>query len=395
MKTPAIWIIFLTIFIDILGFGLVIPILPNYVCKTLGYPEIVSGVLMGLFSLMQFLFSAFWGNISDKFGRKPILLISSFITATAYLIFAFTSNIWLLIISRLLAGFGSANIAAATAYIADITKPEERTKSMGKLGAAFGMGFIFGPPIGGFLMHKYDSIFPVGILAMSICLLNFILIYFILPESLKEKGKSSRPGFIKSNLNAIKELKTPLIGTILILNFLFVAAFSMMQVSSILLWENEYGISKKDVGWIFAFIGLVSSIVQGGLLGKISGRFNDRIMLYTGWTLMIVGLGLLPFVPKNFFLLPTLFCCATLAFANACISPVFMSLISKQTDVASQGKIMGTFQSYGALARIIGPVIAGGLYQIFYQLPLATGSAIMIFSMFGLKSIFKPAKINE
>lgn len=395
MKTPAIWIIFLTIFIDILGFGLVIPILPNYVCKTLGYPEIVSGVLMGLFSLMQFLFSAFWGNISDKFGRKPILLISSFITATAYLIFAFTSNIWLLIISRLLAGFGSANIAAATAYIADITKPEERTKSMGKLGAAFGMGFIFGPPIGGFLMHRYDSIFPVGILAMSICLLNFILIYFILPESLKEKGKSSRPGFIKSNLNAIKELKTPLIGTILILNFLFVAAFSMMQVSSILFWENEYGISKKDVGWIFAFIGLVSSIVQGGLLGKISGRFNDRIMLYTGWTLMILGLGLLPFVPKNFFLLPTLFCCATLAFANACISPVFMSLISKQTDVASQGKIMGTFQSYGALARIIGPVIAGGLYQIFYQLPLATGSAIMLFSMFGLKSIFKPAKINE
>ena len=394
MKKPAIWIIFLTIFIDILGFGLVIPILPNFVCKTLGYPEIVSGIVMGIFSLMQFLFSPFWGNISDKFGRKPILLLSSFLTAMAYLIFAFTGNIWILIFSRMLAGFGSANIAAATAYIADITTPEERTKSMGKLGAAFGMGFIFGPPLGGFMMHKFNSIFPVGILAMAICFANLLLIYFVLPESLKVKGKSSRPGFIKSNIDAAKELKTPIIGTILILYFLFIAAFSMMQVSSILLWENEYGISKKNVGWIFAFIGLVSSIVQGGLLGKISGRFNDRTLLYTGWLLMALGLGALPFLPNNFFWIPTLFCCATLAFANACINPVFTSIISKRTDAANQGKIMGTFQSYGALARIVGPVIGGGLYQIMYQLPLATGSAIMIFSLFGLKGIFKPVKID-
>lgn len=394
MKKPAIWIIFLTIFIDILGFGLVIPILPNYVCKTLGYPELVSGIVMGIFSLMQFLYSTFWGNISDRLGRKPILLISSFLTAMAYLIFAFTSNIWVLIISRMLAGFGSANIAAATAYIADITSPEQRTKSMGKLGAAFGMGFIFGPPIGGFMMHRFGSIFPVGMLAMSICLANFLLIYFILPESLKEKGKSNRPGFIKSNIDAALELKTPIIGTILLLNFLFIAAFSMMQVSSILLWENEYGISKKGVGWIFAFIGFVSSIVQGGLLGKISQRFNDRTLLYTGWVLMVFGLGLLPFIPSNFFWVLTLLCCATLAFANACISPVFMSLISKRTAAANQGRIMGTFQSYGALARIIGPVIGGGLYQAFYQLPLVTGSIIMLLSVFGLKGIFKPSKIE-
>lgn len=395
MKKPAIWIIFLTIFIDILGFGLVIPILPNFVCKTLGYPELVSGVIMGIFSLMQFLFSAFWGNISDKYGRKPILLISSFITAIAYLIFAFTTNIWLLIISRVLAGFGSANIAAATAYIADISTPEDRTKSMGKLGAAFGMGFIFGPPIGGFLMHKFNSIFPVGILAMIICLVNLLLIYFVLPESLKEKGKSNRPGFIKSNLEAIKQLKIPVIGKMLILYFLFIAAFSMMQVSSILLWENEYGISKKDVGWIFAFIGFVSSLVQGGLLGKITGRFNDRTLVYTGWSLMVLGLGALPFLPSNLFWPLTLISCAMLAFANACINPVFMSIISKRTDSANQGKIMGILQSYGAFARIVGPIIGGGLYQAMYQLPLVTGSAIMLFSIFGLKGIFKPSKAHE
>ncbi|NUM32785.1 MAG: MFS transporter [Bacteroidetes bacterium] len=394
MKKPAIWIIFLTIFIDILGFGLVIPILPNFVCQTLGFPEIVSGLMMGIFSLMQFLFSTFWGTISDKYGRKPILLASSFITAVSYLLFAFTNNLWMLIVSRVLAGFGSANIAAATAYIADISKPEDRTKSMGKLGAAFGMGFIFGPPLGGFLTHKFNSIFPVGIVAMAICLVNFLLIYFILPESIKEKGKSSRPGFIKSNIDAIKELKKPFVGTILIFYFLFIAAFSMMQVSSILLWENEYGVSKKGVGWIFAFIGLVSSLVQGGLLGKITNRFSDKTLLYTGWILMAIGLGSLPFLPKTFFWFFALTTCAMIAFANACISPVFMSIISKKTDPLNNGKIMGILQSYGALARIVGPVIGGGLYQIIYQLPLATGSAIMILSVFGLKNIFKPVKNN-
>jgi len=389
MKKPALGIIFLTIFIDLLGFGLVITILPALVNKTYGYPEIVSGIVAGLFSLMQFLFSSFWGNLSDKYGRRPILLSSSALTAIAYLLFAFTTNIWMLIISRALAGFGSANISAATAYIADITPPEKRTKSMGIIGAAFGLGFIFGPPIGGFLMQEYHSLFPVGILAMSLCLLNLGLIFFKLPESLKNKGKGKRPGFIESNIRAFKELHTPVIGRILWLNFLFVAAFSMMQVTSTLLWEGIYDISKKEVGYIFAFIGLVAAIVQGGLLGKLTASFREHSLVYTGWILMAIGLGCMPFLPKDNFWYPNLLLMGMLAFGNACITPVFTSMISKKTDAQHQGRLMGTVQSFGALGRIIGPVIGGGLYQIMYQLPFATAGTIMLVSLLGISGLFK------
>lgn len=389
MRKSALSIIFLTIFIDLLGFGLVIPILPALVTKTFGYPEIIGGAVMALFSLMQFFFSSFWGNLSDKFGRKPILMSSSAFTALAYIIFAFTTNIWLLIFSRALAGFGSANISAATAYIADITTKENRTKSMGIIGAAFGLGFIFGPPIGGLLMNKYNSLMPVGLLAAGLCLTNLFLIYFILPESLKEKGKGTRLGFIQSNIIAFKELQTPFIGRILWLNFLFVAAFSMMQVSSTLLWDDVYGISKKGIGYIFAFLGFIAVIFQGGLLGKLTRTFQEKTLVYAGWILMAIGLGFLPFLPKDNFWYPTLLLMAMIAFANACITPVFTSMISKKTDSEHQGRIMGTVQSFSALGRIIGPIIGGGLYQIMNQLPFAISGSIMMVSMLWLTGLFK------
>lgn len=240
--------------------------------------------------------------------------------------------------SRALAGFGSANISAATAYIADITTKENRTKSMGIIGAAFGLGFIFGPPIGGLLMNKYNSLMPVGLLAAGLCLTNLFLIYFILPESLKEKGKGTRLGFIQSNIIAFKELQTPFIGRILWLNFLFVAAFSMMQVSSTLLWDDVYGISKKGIGYIFAFLGFIAVIVQGGLLGKLTRTFQEKTLVYAGWILMAIGLGFLPFLPKDNFWYPTLLLMAMIAFANACITPVFTSMISKKQILNIRGE---------------------------------------------------------
>lgn len=393
MKSPALGIIFLTVLIDLLGFGLVITILPALVTNTFGYPEIVGGMVAGLYSLMQFLFSSFWGNLSDKYGRRPILLSSSAFTAAAYLIFAFTNNLWLLILSRALAGFGSANISAATAYIADITTPENRTKSMGIIGAAFGLGFIFGPPLGGYLIYTYKSLFPVGILAMSLCLVNFLLIYFKLPESLKVKGEGKRPSFIESNKQAFKELKTPVIGHILMLNFLFIASFSMMQVTSTLLWEDVYQISKKDIGWIFAFIGLIAAIVQGGLLGKLTKNFKEIFLVNTGWILMAISLGGMAYLPKDNFWYPNLLLMAMLAFANACITPVFTSMISKKAEPSHQGRLMGTAQSFSALARIIGPVVGGGLYQIMYQLPFATGGIIMAVSLLGIAALFKEYQV--
>ena len=389
MKKPALSIIFLTIFIDLLGFGLVIPILPALVNKTFGYAEIIGGAVMAIYSLMQFFFSSFWGNLSDKYGRKPILMSSSAFTAAAYIIFAFTTNIWLLIFSRALAGFGSANISAATAYIADITTKENRAKSMGIIGAAFGLGFIFGPPIGGILMNKFNSLMPVGLLAAGLCLSNLFLIYFILPESLKEKGKGTRPGFVQSNIIAFKELQTPFIGRILWLNFLFVAAFSMMQVTSPLLWDDIYGLSKKEIGWIFAFLGLIAVIIQGGLLGKLTRSFQEKTLIYSGWLLMAIGLGFLPYLSNDNFWVPTLILMGMIAFANACITPVFTAMVSKKTDSEHQGRIMGTVQSFSALGRIIGPIIGGGLYQIMKQLPYVTGGTIMIVSLFWLTGLFK------
>ncbi|HYG16042.1 MAG TPA: MFS transporter, partial [Bacteroidia bacterium] len=182
-RSPLV-VMFLTIFIDLMGFGIIIPILPNLSVQLTG--EKSSLAVAGVYALMNFLFSPFWGTMSDRYGRRPIILVSILLTAAGNLLFGFVTTFWLLIVQRALSGIGSANISAASAYIADISTPENRAKNMGLIGAAFGLGFIFGPAIGGFLAKHY-GILGIGVFSAGLGVINFGLAYFLLPESLQEK----------------------------------------------------------------------------------------------------------------------------------------------------------------------------------------------------------------
>lgn len=378
MKKSPLAVLFVTIFIDLLGFGLIIPILPTF-SKELGATNLQVGLLAGSYSLMTFIFAPLWGTLSDRIGRRPVILFSITITGLAYLLFAHSTTLLIILLSRVLAGIGSANISAAQAYIADITTPENRAKNMGMIGAAFGLGFIFGPPVGGFLKGNY-GIDMVGYVAASLCVINLVMAYFSLPESLKEKNKLKKFTFRPVG-DTMRELKKPVISELFTINFIFIAAFSMMQMTAALLWKEQYGLDVKEIGYMFMYIGILSAIVQGGLVGKLNKKFGERKLLIIGNVFMAIGLVMLPFAPKDFFLLVDMIGLACVAMANGCLTPSITSLLSQVADKNEQGRVLGMNQSFGSLARVVGPVVGGLLFGLNYHSPYIMGAFLMVIAL--------------
>lgn len=374
MKRSPLLVVFVTIFIDLLGFGIIIPILPNYT-KELGASALEVGLIAGIYSLMNFFFSPIWGTISDRYGRKPIILISILITASSYFLFAFSTTLTLILLSRLLAGIGSANISTVQACVADISTPENRTKNMGIIGAAFGLGFIFGPPVGGFVKHHY-GIEWVGFIAMGLCIINFIMAFFLLPETIKEKNPEA-----KFALHPFKELrsafKKEIIRDLFFINFLYITAFAAMQITIPILWKNHYQITDEGVGYIFMFIGIASATVQGGLIGWLNKNFGERRLLISGSVMMMVALALVPIAPQNLFVPTLALIIILISLANGCITPTLTSLISKNSARNEQGQMLGLNMSFASLARVVGPAFGGLVYDFHFFLPYFIGSAIM------------------
>lgn len=372
----ALSIIFLTIFIDLLGFGIVIPILPSLVVDDLNNQEFMVGIIAAIPPFMQFLFAPYWGNLSDRKGRRPVIMVSIVISIIAYLIFSQVHTILILVIARLLAGIGSGNFSAAQAYISDISAPNKRAKNMGLIGAAFGLGFILGPPIGGFLKSHY-GIEAIGYFTAGLCVLNLLFVYFFLPESNHNKQTSKHSlGLI---IHQIKlALQNKRIRILFIVNALFIAAFSMMQIASPLLWKQQYGYSDKEIGYIFGFIGLCSVIVQAGLVGWFVRSIGEKKMLLLGSIFMCVGLAILPLVSPAYFIPIELFAIMTIALANGLIMPSANALVSSEASLDQQGTILGAMQSFGSLARTLGPLFSGFLYMFMYAVPFLTGAVIMI-----------------
>ena len=310
------------------------------------------------------------------------MLISIFITMLAYVFFAFTNSLWFLVISRIFAGIGSANISAAQAYISDITEPKDRAKNMGLIGAAFGLGFIFGPPTGGFLksLSGAGSVALVGYFAASLCAINWVLAYAYLPESLKEK-QHDKPFRFKPIGDLFLELKKPVIRELFSVNFLFITSFAMMQITLAILWIEHYLLNEKQVGFVFMFMGLTSAIVQGGLVGILNKKFGEKQLLTMGTISMAIGLMSIPFVPVTYFLLQ-LVSIVFISFANGCITPAISSLISQAAGKHEQGQVLGMNQSFGSLARVIGPIIGGLLYDLHFGLPYIGGALLMVFTFF-------------
>ena len=375
MKRSPLLVLFVTIFLDLLGFGLIIPILPIY-ANELGASGTVIGLVAASYSLMQFLIAPFWGNLSDRFGRKPILLASIAITGLGYLIFSQAYSLAMLFAARLIAGAGSANISTAQAYISDITPPDKRAKSFGIIGAAFGLGFIFGPPVGGYLKTHY-GITSVGFTAASLSAINLLLAWWILEESLKEK-KTEGPLFDNPISGFREALSRGAITDLLIMNLIFITAFSLMTVSVTLLWEEHYGLNEAQVGYTFAFMGLVAAIVQGGLVGWASRTFGDKRLLIYGSILMFFGLVSLPFVPVSLFIPLELLALVLISLGNGALTPTISSLLSRVASPQEQGKVLGYAQSFSSLGRVIGPFLGGGLYGIGYRLPNIGSGVLMI-----------------
>lgn len=382
MKNKALGVLFITIFLDLMGYGLIIPILPIY-AKTLGATDAMVGLLGTSFSIMQFLFASFWGGLSDRYGRRPIMLISISIMVVAYLLFANATVLWLLFATRMLKGFGAANLSVAQAYISDIVPQEQRTKAFGIIGAAFGLGFIFGPSIGG-LVNEYHGVSGVGYFAAGLTLINLALAYFFLGETLETKSATVRlfPNPFKDILH-FRSL--PDVNALFTINFVYILGFSMMQITSTLLWAEHFGLSELHIGYTFAYIGFLAVIIQGGLIGKFNNWFGERNLLLFGTFLVAIGLFGMPFVPKDQFYLELL-CMTLLSFGNALLTPTVSSLLTTYAPAKSQGKILGTNQSVGSLARVVGPAIGGAAYGLHYTYPyLIAGSITLIVSVLAFR----------
>jgi MFS family permease len=378
MKKSPLFVLFITIFIDMLGFGIIIPILPIF-SKELGAADYQVGLIAMIFPIMNFLFAPLWGTLSDRHGRRPIMLISIFITAIAYFVFSQVTVLWILFFSRLLSGVGSANISVAQAYITDVTSPAERTKSLGFLGAAFGIGFIMGPPLGGWLksISTSGTVDWVGYVACGMCVVNLVMAYFLLPESLKEK-KINVPFNFKVVTGIITELKKPMVGQLLWINFIFITAFMLMQISCSLMWKEITLLDEKQIGYVFAFIGVATAVVQGLLVGRMVKAFGETKMLTYGIIFMAVGLAILPLTGKTLFVPVQFIGLALIALANGCLTPSITSLLSKFANQNEVGHVLGVSQSFGSVARAVGMGLSGFLYSVQFAVPFVVGVVLML-----------------
>lgn len=382
-----IFVIFLTVFIDLLGFGIVIPILPTFAQNELFMNETLIGLNVGIFSLMQFLFSPLWGRLSDIYGRKPILIFGLTGNAISYVLLGLVmsgvfKSIAVLFIARGLAGFFSANIGAAMAYISDVTPPKDRSKGMGLIGAAFGLGFVFGPFIGGFFAKRFGYGFPIY-LSAAMSLFALALTFLFVSESLPKelRTKTSMSGFnLKNGINKlIKALKHPHVGFLIMLYFVIVFAISNIFSTFQLYAESEHGFSFdiEEISYLFAYSGLIGALTQGVLIRPIVKKFDERKVFIAACLIMGIGLGTIPFSNHQLvYLLLSILC---MSFGNGLCLSIGLGLISKFTNPDEQGGILGLTQSLASLARFIGPSWAGFVYHfISFTAPFLTGGIVMI-----------------
>ncbi|RPI15076.1 MAG: MFS transporter [Ignavibacteriae bacterium] len=386
-RSKRIFVIFLVVFIDLLGFGIIIPLLPTFSQNVLNMSETTIGLAAGIFSLMQFVFSPLWGRLSDIYGRKPIIVFSLAGNVLSYIALGLVfsgvfKSVAVLFIARAMAGFFSANIGAAMAYISDITDKKDRSKGMGIIGASFGLGFVFGPFLGGVLAQRFSYGVPV-FLSAFLSLVSLILAMIILKESLpyELRKKSGFGNFnIVAGLNKMKHaLQHPNVGFLIVL--FFIITFSVANIYSTfqLYAESSSGFSFniEQISYVFAYMGLIGAVVQGWAIRPLVKVFDERKLLIWGNVIMAIGLGAIPFSHHSIPLL--LLSLLLLGVGNGLNQPMTLSLVSKFTGPDEQGGILGINQSLSSLARFFGPAWGGLVYErIGFAAPFLTGAIFMI-----------------
>jgi multidrug resistance protein len=370
-----------------MGFGILIPILPTFASKDLGISDFGIGTIVAVFSLMQFIFNPMMGKLSDRIGRRPVILATQLITVIAYLIFAVSNSFLLLFFSRMLAGLGGSNIGVAQAYIADITPREERAKGMGVIGAAFGLGFVFGPIIGA-LLAKYGY-HVAGLGSAFFTSTAFVFTYFKLPESLKERRTEGKIKIKLFDLDFAKQvLSNPSIGFLIILFFFIIFSIANIYGTFAILGYKFYGFTDQQNGILFGITGLVGAGIQAGLIRFLSKKLSDKTIVMIGILFMAVGLGLLPY-GGNFTGVAIVI--SIMAIGSGILQPIIPSMISKYTPEQQQGATLGFNQSVSAFARVLGPLWGGFSFDILgYQFPFLTGAFFTFLTLIACYFFMKP-----
>lgn len=398
----AFLVIFLTIFIDLLGFGIIIPLLPDFLKNVVMANESLIGLVVGIFSLMQFIFTPVWGSMSDIYGRKPILVMSLSGNVISYFLMALVfSGIYpsliLLIISRAFAGIFSANLSAAQSVVSDLTTRENRSKGMGLIGAAFGLGFVFGPALGGLLSFKFGYGMPI-FLAVGFSFLAAILCMTIFKETLDvnlmRENKKNFKGVTIINLRGVHDVLTNRrVGIFVIIFFFITFSYANIHATFLLFAERHDGLNlnQEEVGLLLSFMGVVGAIVQGTMIKFFKNKMGEEKSLILGNILTSIGLGLIPFSMNIPVLLITL---TILSFGNGLNNPMTLGLISQNVGQNEQGSVLGVNQALGSLARFLGPVWGGFVYQsLGFQFPFLSGAFFMaLITIFSI-TYLKPQKI--
>jgi MFS transporter, DHA1 family, tetracycline resistance protein len=373
-------VMLLVVFVDLLGFGVIIPLLPFYGEHFHASPAVIT-TLMSTYSGVQLLSAPLWGRLSDRIGRRPVILISTSASVVAYLWLSGADALWMLFAARAVQGLAGGNISVAQAYIADITTPENRAKGMGGLGAALGLGFVLGPAIGGLLAGgdpvnvnvALPSLAAAGLSAVALLIGLFRLKESLTPALRAQAHKG--PGRIAQIRSAFAR---PRLRILMILFFSTTFAFAGMETTFGLWADHRLHWGPRQVGEVFAVVGIVLVLVQGGLIGRITKRYGEARALFAGTIGIGIGLALLAAAMD-----PVMGIIAScwLALGMGLASPSTSAMISQEASASEQGGILGVNQSVGSFARIAGPAVAGQAFELGGpSAPYMVGAAVMVIS---------------
>jgi DHA1 family tetracycline resistance protein-like MFS transporter len=375
MNKKQLFSIILVVFIDLLGFSLILPLLPYY-AESFGASAFVTGLLVASYAAAQLVGAPLLGRLSDRYGRRPILLASVLGTFLGFLLLGFANSLWMLFVSRVIDGLTGGNLSVAQAYISDVTDAKSRARGLGMIGAAFGLGFIIGPAAGG-ILSQWGYAVP-AFAAAGLSIINLGLIYFWLTESLtaEKRGQmtGSRPPVTFSALLAA--LRRPFTGSLLITRFFFGIAFAILQTIFSLYALTKFGLSATHTGYILAYVGVLSVITQGYLVGRISNVLRDDVMITACVALMAISLAGWALATS---VLGVLIILAPMAFSGGLLNTLLSSTLTKAVEAEETGGILGLSAAIESSTRIIAPVTGGALLQgVGTWAPGAFGAALMV-----------------
>ena len=359
-----------------LGFGIVLPLLPFY-AESMGATPLQVTILVASFSAMQLAAAPFWGRVSDRVGRRPLLIGSLFASSVSYLVFGLADSFWWLLLSRMAAGAAGGTITIAQAYVADTTAHEERARGMGHLGAASGLGVMLGPAVGGAASDFWGLGAP-GFVAAAFCALNGIAAFFLVPESHHEEHRT-KAGQAATMRAWVKSMTTYPLSVMLSVYFLTISSFTAMTAVLALYLERSFGVNERDMALLFTLSGATTVVVRGALLGRLVKRIGETVTVRVGICSLLGALLAMPFLPSARWAMAIV---PLYAFGAGTLFPALASLVSRVTDKASQGSILGGSQVVGGLGRVIGPLWAGWFFQsVGISTPFTVGAVLVLFAL--------------